>query len=117
MKQLEVPFGKFIGLDFSRATGVNGSGGDAELILHRQTDARRAVLLHLVDGYKEIAVFVGVVQIEGRENIAAEGDGETRIFFPLSEIVGVFKLDIGGSAQKVAGFPVHLQKEFLQRLY
>ena len=81
------------------------AGAMPKQVLHGQRDARRGVLLHLGDGDEYVAVFVGVVQIEGWKDVAALGNLKARVLAGLAEPVGVFELDARGGGQDMVGDP------------
>src|SRR5262249_40552474 len=66
---------------FRSLLAVDGARGDAEAVLHRQSDARGAVLLELGQRDEDVAVFIGVVEIVAGVHHAAAGYHESRIFF------------------------------------
>ena len=65
--------GTFVRLVDAGIVAVDGSGRDAEAVLHGERDAAGRVILQLGHADEDVGVVVGVVQIVGREHVGAPG--------------------------------------------
>ena len=95
---------------------IDGDRRDSEAVLHGAGIAGGRVFLQLGDADEDIALGVGVVQVEARIDIPAGGNHQARVLLPFAEIIGVFELDVGGGAQNIVRLQIRLEQEFLYGL-
>ena len=104
------------GLVLRRAIAIDGARRDAEAVLHRQRDSGGEVFLQLGDGDQHVAVRVGVIEVESREEMAALGHGEADVTLAIAEEVGVLEFHYGRRAGEEGEVPAGADHVLLQGL-
>src|SRR5260370_9950257 len=95
---------------------VDSGGSQAEAVFHGERDAGGVLFLYLGEADEDVGSRIGVVEVEGRIDVAAGGHDQARVLFGAAQVVGVFELDVGRGAQNVAWFPVGAEDIFLHRI-
>ncbi len=102
------------GFVFAGVVTVDGDGGDAEEVFHTQGDAAGGVFLEFGDGDHDVALVVGVVEVEGVVEEAGGGGAEAVVAAGGSGDVGVLHLDAGTGVEEGGGVPAGVVHELFE---
>ena len=74
------------------SSAVQGRGRDAEHVLNRHRDSHLLMPLRLPQAHEEIAIFIGMIQLEGGEDVGLGLHLESGVLLPIAKAIRVFKL-------------------------
>ena len=80
-----------------------------------QGDAAGGVVLQLGDGHEDVGVVVDLVEVVGREHLAAAGHGELHVLLLRAEPIGVLEADFGRTRFQSADVPAGVEHVFFKR--